>query len=151
MTDQTTSAPAGDQAGRRTPPPMVWPTLSYHDAPRAIEFLAAAFGFVATGVYLDEKDPSNVMHAELAWPAGGGVMLGSAPRPEGWTDPVGHGATYCVTWTREEVDQVFARAVAAGAKVVREPADQDYGGRSCVVADFEDNHWSFGDYRGDPQ
>jgi uncharacterized glyoxalase superfamily protein PhnB len=128
---------------------MVWPTLSYHDAPRAIEFLVQAFGFVESGVYLDDDDPTNVMHAELLWPPGGGIMLGSAPRPDGWTDPQGHASTYCVTESDADVDAVHARAVAAGARSVREPRDEDYGGRTCVVADFEDNHWSFGSYRGE--
>jgi uncharacterized glyoxalase superfamily protein PhnB len=132
-----------------TPRPMVWPTLSYRDAPRAIDFLVDAFGFVKSGVYLDEDDPANVMHAELRWPPGGGVMLGSAPRPEGWTDPQGHGSTYCVTESDRDVDAVYERALAAGATSVREPRDEDYGGRTCVVADFENNHWSFGSYRGE--
>ena len=129
-------------------PPKVWPSLSYHDALRAIEFLVEGLGFVKSGIYLDEQDQTSVMHAELLWPEGGGVMLGSAPRPEGWTDPQGHASTYCVVPTDEDVDRVHAQAVAAGARTVREPRDEDYGGRTCVLADFEGNHWSIGSYQG---
>jgi uncharacterized glyoxalase superfamily protein PhnB len=30
---------------------------------------------------------------------------------------------------------------------VREPVDQDYGGRGCTLADADGNLWSFGTYR----
>ena len=43
------------------------PNLRYEDAPRAIEFLCAAFGFERRAVYLDEHDPSIVQHAQLSW------------------------------------------------------------------------------------
>lgn len=124
---------------------VVWPVLSYRDAHAAIEFLTRAFGFTEVTVSTDESDPSRVVHAELAWPHGGAVMLSSAPRPEGWPDPVAHGSTYCVT---DEVDALFERAVAAGARVLREPTDEDYGGRDFVVLDPEGNMWSFGTYAG---
>jgi len=131
---------------QRTPPaPNVWPTLSYDDARAALDFLVRAFGFEERCVYPEHVDPTRVAHAELSWPPGGGVMLSSAPRPDDWPDVRGRGSTYCVT---DEVDAVFARAVAAGAKVLREPRDEDYGGRDCVVADPEGNMWSFGTYRG---
>ncbi|WP_433497244.1 VOC family protein [Sphaerimonospora sp. CA-214678] len=55
---------------------------------------------------------------------------------------------YVVT---DDPDGIFARATAAGAAVVREPADTDYGSRDFVVRDPEGNHWSFGTYRGEPR
>jgi uncharacterized protein len=42
---------------------------------------------------------------------------------------------------REDVDAVFARAVAAGATPVTEPQDRFWGGRSGYVADPEGNRW----------
>lgn len=134
-----------------TPPPTVWHSLSYKDAPAAIEFLTRAFGFVAKGVYTDERDPSQILHAQLDWPPGGGVMLGSAGRrtEESWVDSAGHGQCYCVTETDEDVDRIHARAVELGATSVRAPEDQPYGGRGCTVRDPEGNQWSFGSYRGE--
>jgi uncharacterized glyoxalase superfamily protein PhnB len=41
------------------------------------------------------------------------------------------------------IDARFERAKAAGATVVREPADQFYGDRSFMVADPEGHFWSF--------
>ena len=40
-----------------------------------------------------------------------------------------------------------ARARAAGARIVREPADTDYGSRDYAARDPEGNLWSFGTYR----
>lgn len=129
--------------------PYVWPTLSYRDALRGIDFLVDGLGFVKSALYVDDDDETNVQHAELLWPRGGGVMLGSAPRPDGWTDPQGHASTYLVVGSGADVDRLFARAVAAGARSVREPRNEDYGGRTFVVADFEGNHWSVGSYAGE--
>ena len=40
-------------------------------------------------------------------------------------------------------DALFARAVQAGAKVVRSPEDQFYGDRSFTVTDPDGHQWSF--------
>lgn len=138
MTTESTAA---------APQPTVWHSLSYTDAPAAISFLTTVFGFVATAVYYDESEPPRVAHAQLDWPAGGGIMLGSAPRPGGWPDIVGKASAYCVT---EEVDACYERCRAAGATMLREIRDEDYGGRGFTVLDPEGNQWSFGSYRGEP-
>jgi uncharacterized glyoxalase superfamily protein PhnB len=132
--------------------PTVFHSLSYADAPAAVEFLAAAFGFVANGVYTDETDPTLVVHAQMDWPPGGGIMLGSSRNragDEAWVDSTGRSQCYCVTETDEDVDRIHAQAVAAGATSVRAPEDQGYGGRGCTLRDPEGNQWSFGSYRGE--
>jgi uncharacterized glyoxalase superfamily protein PhnB len=43
-------------------------------------------------------------------------------------------------------DAHYARAVAAGASVMMEIQDQDYGGRGYSCLDLDGNVWSFGDY-----
>jgi uncharacterized glyoxalase superfamily protein PhnB len=45
---------------------------------------------------------------------------------------------------------LFARATAAGATVLRELHETDYGSRDFAVRDPEGNLWSFGTYRGEP-
>jgi uncharacterized glyoxalase superfamily protein PhnB len=135
---------------QHTPPPTVWHSLSYKDAPAAVEFLTRGLGFEARGVYTDENDPSIVLHAQLNWPPGGGVMLGSAGRhSEEWVDATGHGQCYCVTETDADVDRIYRQAMAHGATSVRPPEDQGYGGRGCTLRDPEGNQWSFGSYRGE--
>jgi uncharacterized glyoxalase superfamily protein PhnB/AraC-like DNA-binding protein len=132
------------------PAPNVWHSLSYDDARAGIEFLNSAFGFITVAVYTQDDDPTKVVHAELSWPPGGGVMLGSAPRPDGWPDIRGRGPAYCVVESGADVDCLYKRAVAAGAKVLREPTGEDHAGRDCVLLDPEGNQWSFGSYRGQP-
>jgi uncharacterized glyoxalase superfamily protein PhnB len=128
------------------PPPTIWPCLSYRDAHAAIAFLRDAFGFEPVVVY-SHDDPKRVDHAELRWPLGGGVMLGSAGRDDsafGRRAP-GNDSIYVVC---DEPDALFARATAAGAEVVRGLVDEDYGSRGFTVRDPEGNLWSFGTYRG---
>ncbi len=127
------------------PPPQVWPTLRARDARALITFLVEAFGFEATAVY---GDGDRVDHAELAWPPGGGIMLGSARESDAagnWPLKPGFFGAYVVT---DEPDALFARATAAGAEVLAELHDTDYGSRDFAVRDPEGNHWSFGTYRG---
>jgi uncharacterized glyoxalase superfamily protein PhnB len=126
----------------QTPPPQVWPTLIARDARGLIKFLVDAFGFEETAVY---GEGDHVDHAELAWPPGGGVMLGSAD-PD--SDAPGTFRGYAVC---DDPDSLFKRAVSAGAAVTAEPSDKDYGSRDFSVRDPEGNRWSFGTYRGHPR
>lgn len=126
----------------------VWPCLAYKDAPAAIEFLATAFGFEPRAAYPAEDRPDVIEHAELRWPLGGGIMLGTAGKddsPFGRRLP-GNEAVYVVC---EDPDGLFARATAAGAEVVQGLRDEDYGSRGFTVRDLEGNLWSFGTYRGE--
>lgn len=43
-------------------------------------------------------------------------------------------------------DAHYARAVAAGAEIIRELADQDYGGRGYGCLDIEGHMWWFSSY-----
>ncbi len=127
-----------------TPQPQVWPTLRARDARALIRFLVEAFGFEETVVYADGE---VVHHAQLSWPEGGGIMLGSVREGQASaTDPGAFGA-YVVTG---EPDALHARARAAGAEITSEPHDTDYGSRDFSVRDPEGNRWSFGTYRGEP-
>ena len=130
------------------PQPQVWPTLRARDARALIRFLVDAFGFEETAVY---GEGDIVHHAQLSWPPGGGVMLGSAARPDAedpWPlQPGGFGA-YVVT---DDPDGLFARATAAGAEVLSGLHETDYGSRDFAVRDPEGNRWSFGTYRGEPR
>jgi uncharacterized glyoxalase superfamily protein PhnB len=133
------------------PAPQVWPTLRARDARALIRFLVDAFGFEETVVY---GHGDTVDHAQLSWPEGGGVMLGSVrdgdedahgqPLP---TRPGTFGA-YVVT---DHVDAVYEKAKAAGAQIIKEPFDTDYGSHDFAAADPEGNRWSFGTYRGEPR
>src|SRR4051812_36431765 len=94
------------------PPPQVWPTLRARDALGLIRFLVEAFGFQETVVY---ADGDTVHHAQLSWPLGGGVMLGSIreAHDDPWQLQPGSFGAYVVS---DDPDAVHARAVAAGAE-----------------------------------
>jgi uncharacterized glyoxalase superfamily protein PhnB len=130
----------------KTPPPQVWPTLRARDARAVIRFLVDAFGFEETVVYAEGDE---VHHAELAWPEGGGIMLGSVRDAGTASGPVPGGFTaYVVT---ADPDALYARAAAAGAEILDELHETDYGSRDFAASDPEGNRWSFGTYPGHPR
>jgi len=129
--------------------PTVWPVLAYRDAPAAIEFLTAAFGFEVTADFRREGDDAVVEHAQVRWPDGtGGAMLSSARTDDSpfAQRTLGNDAVYVVC---TDPDALFARATGAGAEVVMGLTDQDYGSRDFTVRDPEGNLWSFGTYTGE--
>jgi uncharacterized glyoxalase superfamily protein PhnB len=142
----TEETEATGAAGRERPP-QVWPTLRATDARALIRFLVAAFGFEENVVY---GEGEVVHHAELDWPEGGGVMLGSVREgePDGVMPAPGGFGAYVVT---DRLDAVYQRAVAAGAEIITEPHTTDYGSYDFAARDPEGNRWSFGTYRGAPR
>lgn len=126
--------------------PSVWPTLQAHDAPALIDFLVGTVGFRRTAVY---QDGDLVAHAQLDWPEGGGIMLGShKPDSASWSLQPGTFGAYVVT---EHVDDLHRRLKDADVKIIREIEDQPYGSREFAIADPEGNKWSFGTYPGEPR
>lgn len=126
----------------------VWPTINYVDAPAAIDFLTQAFGFSTSLVVPNDNDDAVIEHAQLRTPAGGGVMLASAGRPDNpfAARPTGSASVYVVT---DKPDQLHERAIAAGAEPFQPLAEEDYGNRGFSVTDPEGNVWSFGTYGGE--
>lgn len=122
--------------------PNIFPALRYKDAPAAIEWLGDAFGFAKRAVIDGPK--GTIAHAELQLGTGM-VMLGSESndddRPFG--SHAGQGWIYVVI---DDPDAHFERAKAAGAEIVMELTDTDYGSRDYSARDPEGNLWSFGTY-----
>ncbi len=138
-TEPTTKSP---------PAPQVWPTLRATDARALIRFLVDAFGFEETVVH---AQGDTVHHAQLSWPEGGGVMLGSARDTDAQAPiptPPGTFGAYVVT---SDPDAVHARAKAAGAQIIAELHETDYGSLDFAARDPEGNRWSFGTYPGQPR
>ena len=132
--------------------PTIFPCLSYRDAPGAIEWLGRAFGFEQVCAY--PNPDGTIAHAELKL-GNGMIMLGSpkgdgpsrdragAPDLSGGPDDW-HQSIYVVL---DEVDGHYARAKAAGAPIVRELTDTDYGSRDYAARDPEGYLWNFGTYQ----
>jgi uncharacterized glyoxalase superfamily protein PhnB len=118
------------------------------DARALIRFLVDVVGFRESASF---GDGDRVEHAQLAWPPGGGVMLGSIREGDGedaWARRPGSFGAYVVV--TEDIDALHARVAAAGAEVTTPPHDTDYGSRDFAIRDPEGNRWSFGTYRGEP-
>ncbi len=118
----------------------IYPALRYTDARGAIEFLKSAAGFEELTVM--ENEDGTIGHAELVF-EGGVIMLGAKREGED-RFPGGPITIYVV---RDDVDAHHGRAVAAGAEVVMELTDQDYGSREYAIRDPEGTVWTFGTYR----
>ncbi len=123
----------------------IYPTFRYRDAAGMIEWLQKAFGF---SVNVSFMDGDKVGHAELSL-GGSVIMLGEARadaygRMVGEPGQAGGKSTYVAL---DDVDAVHAKAKAAGATILEEPVNRDYGSREFICADPQGNVWSFGTYR----
>jgi uncharacterized glyoxalase superfamily protein PhnB len=137
----------------RATSPNIYPCLGYRDAKAAIRWLIEAFGFEERMVH--PGDDREVAHAELSL-GPGIIMLGSASDDMADVDTDALTAGGKVDFSRipfalyvaiEDVDAHCERTRAAGAEIVREPSDTDYGSREYAARDLEGNVWSFGTYR----
>jgi uncharacterized glyoxalase superfamily protein PhnB len=126
----------------------LWPNLGYSDAPAAIRFLVTAFGFEEVAVY-PAGSADTIGYAMLRWPGGGFVTLhssgpGSVAELTAKADASGGYPAFSVHIDTDDPDAVYARAVAAGAMIVRELADSPLGTRGFVARDPEGLYWSIG-------
>ena len=129
------------------------PFLGYEDAAAAIEWLGRAFGFVENRAARHEANGA-ITHAELEL-GGAEIYLSTprdyaSPRTMRETSDVARRA-YDNPWVIDghfvEVDDVaahYARAVAAGATILREPEEPEIGFRIYSAEDPEGHRWMFG-------
>jgi len=131
---------------------LIIPGLRYRNAPAAIEWLCKAFAFEK---HLVIPGPDNtIAHAQLTF-GHSMIMLGSGQahdpdndvysRSMKYPDEAG-GSTQSSYVIVADADAHYARAKAAGAVIILENKDQDYGGRGYTCRDFEGHVWSFGTY-----
>jgi uncharacterized glyoxalase superfamily protein PhnB len=123
----------------------IFPALRYSDADAALGWLKAAFGAVEKDVYRDGH--GQIRHAELK--LGDGVIMFGSYSVDGFlggSKPDPRAGTISLYIAVGDPDERYARATEAGAEVVREIADTEYGSREFSVRDPEGNLWSFGSY-----
>ena len=123
------------------------PGMRYRDAPSAIEWLCNAFGFAKHLVVPGPGD--TIAHAQLIL-GDGMIMLGSVADDDYGqmvkTPREARGNTQSAYVVVDEIDAHYQRAMAAGAEIVMEIADQEYGGRLYSAKDPEGYLWNFGSY-----
>ena len=123
----------------------IYPSLSYDDAPAAIEFLCRAFGFQKRLVV--PGPDGTVMHSELSYDSGV-IMIGTSRPEENRVSPR-QAETICqaISVYVDDPDTHYAQAQAAGATIIREVRDEEYGARGYMAKDPEGHQWYFGNYR----
>jgi len=131
----------------------VIPCLRYRDAPAAIEWLCSTFGFEKQLVVPNED--GTIAHAQLGY-GNGMIMLGSVfdtefgrlmKQPSASDKTVTQSAYLVVN----DADLVYGRALEAGAQIVLDIKDEDYGGRGFTCRDPEGHIWSIGTYDPDEE
>ena len=118
----------------------------YRDARKAIDWLGKAFGFEPLLV-VPGTNGESVSHAELRL-GDAIVMLGSAGEGQlaELLSPGGQPAPQSLYVIVDDPDEHYARAKAAGAKILVELRNEDYGSRGYTAQDIEGNVWTFGTY-----
>ena len=129
-------------------PGAVIPALRYNNAPAAISWLCDVLGFTRHTVF--EGENGTIAHAELSL-GNGMIMLGSAKDDEYgriFKSPaeVGGMETRSAYIFVPDADAVHARAVGAGAEIIRPLQDTPYGSREFALRDPEGHSWSVGTY-----
>jgi uncharacterized glyoxalase superfamily protein PhnB len=128
----------------------VIPCLRYRDASAAIDWLCSAFGFEKQAVHANLD--GTIAHAQLRF-GNGMIMLGSVDATGSeWgklikqPDEIGGAETQSAYLVAADPDAVYERARAAGAQIVLDIKDEDYGGRGFTCRDPEGHLWNIGSY-----
>ena len=146
----------------------VFPFLRYQDAPAAFEWLALAFGFEKQMLVPGPR--GTIAHAQLRY-GGSLIMIASVGDEEKLIqissarddemNPIGTASARDDDMKRPAVvggpsqgiyvyvDDVTAhhdQAKAAGAEIIMELEDTEYGSREYMARDLEGHLWSFGNY-----
>ncbi len=131
----------------------IYPMIAYEDTAAALDWLTEAFGFSERGKrYV--KDDGTIGHAELEVGEGQVVMLATPTRE--YQSPRTH-RDRCEAAARwldnpwvvdgllvliDDLEAHHARAVAAGASVIRQP-EEGPDGRLYTAEDLEGHRWMF--------
>jgi PhnB protein len=118
----------------------ITPYLLYEDVEGALKFLTKAFGFKKYGPSHRGPD-GKINHAAMQ--LGDDIIMMGYPGPK-YKNPKRLGeATQNLYVNVDDVDAHFQRAKKAGAIVLEEPVDTEYGHRRYGVEDPEGHRWFF--------
>ena len=120
---------------------MVTPYLVAEDGPALLDFAKQAFG---AEELLRAQTPTGV-HGEVRI-GDSIVMIGGGVAGKKFPSTLHPTALHVYV---EDADAVTQKAVAAGATLIGEPRDQDYGERSASVRDRAGNFWYIATHKGE--
>jgi PhnB protein len=118
----------------------ITPYVITHDTAAAIDFYKAAFG--ATELYRLPGPNGSVMHAEIKI-GDSPLMLSDGCSEMGTKTPKDLGGSpISIMIYTEDVDTMFAQAIAAGGTLKKGVEDQFYGDRSGMLDDPFGHTWT---------
>jgi len=127
----------------------VIPGLRYRNAKTMIDWLCKVFGFEKQIVHVGPGD--IVMHAQLTF-ENGMIMVGSVSNQTPATklfkqpDEIGGAETQAPYLIVSDIDAIYARAKAAGAKMLLDLEEKEHGGKAFTCADPEGHVWHLGTF-----
>ncbi|MES2151707.1 MAG: VOC family protein [Pseudomonadota bacterium] len=127
----------------------VTPSLRYNDAPKAIEWLCAVFGFEKHLIVPGENN--SIRHAQLSF-GNGMIMLASSSVENEYgklvvqPEDIGGRQTQTISLVVNDADEVYRRVKQAGTPILIDLYDAEYGGRGFTCRDLEGHVWNIGTY-----
>lgn len=141
----------GPEGGKTPPKPkvdpvprgfrMVTPYLVAADAPALLDFVKRAF---SAEEMMRAETPNGGLHGEVRL-GDSMMMIGGGIPGKNFPGNLQRAALHVYV---KDADAVTAKAVAAGAALIDEPRDQEYGERSSTVKDQAGNFWYIATYKG---
>ena len=124
-------------ANRSAPAATIVPILVYEDVGAALEFLTRAFGFTER---LRAERGGSISHAQMDLGTGS-IMIGTQGGP--FQAPSGDTVSQYAHVSVDNVDRHFAKAMAEGAAILKEPTDMPFGVRQYTAKDIGGHWWTF--------
>ncbi|HEY2094420.1 MAG TPA: VOC family protein [Thermoanaerobaculia bacterium] len=111
----------------------VTPYLAGVGAAKLIDFMERAFGAKVEERVPRPDDPEKLMHSQ--------ILIGDSRIELGDVSDVMDARRFELHLYVEDVDAVYEKAVAAGARTLHAPTDQPYGDREAGIEDPMGNYW----------
>jgi len=124
------------QKNRSVPTDTMVAHVVYADAGKAVAWLERVFGFREHFRYGDGPSGAQML-------AGKAVIMVRQQRGGERTPREAGFGTQSLTIFVDDVDGHCARAKAAGAKIVEEPHETEYGEYQYAAVDLDGHHWLF--------
>ena len=121
---------------RSVPADILLSHIAYQNLPEAIAWLTRVFGFREHFRYGEPVSGAQMLLGPTC------VMVRQAEPGQASPAQLGYG-TQSVTVFVEDVSSHYQRAKQAGAKIVEEPHETEYGEYQFGVEDLDGHHWLF--------
>jgi uncharacterized glyoxalase superfamily protein PhnB len=124
------------QNNRSVPPNIILPHIAYENLSEAMAWLTRVFGFTEHFQYGDPVAGAQMFLGD-AW-----MMVRQAGPGQATPSKLGYG-TQSLTIFTEDVEEQYRRVKGAGARIVEDLHETEYGERQFGVEDLDGHHWLF--------